>query len=56
MPYKRGLGRSPKVVVVRVSEEVYMWLLKRAEESGDSISSVVRRIIREAMKEGEGDA
>lgn len=52
MPFKRGLGRSPRVIVVRVSEDAYEWLLKQAEESGDSISSVVRRIIREAMRRG----
>lgn len=52
MPFKRGLGKAPRVIVVRVSEDDYEWLLKKAEENGDSISSVVRRIIRDAMRRG----
>ena len=50
MPYKRGLGREHRVVTVRVPENVYSWLLRQAESSGDSIAAVVRRLIREAMQ------
>ena len=49
MPYKRGLGREHRVITVRIPEEVYSWLLAKAEDSGESIATVVRRILREAM-------
>jgi len=51
MPYKRGLGRSPRVLTIRVSEDIYLWLAEKAEESGDSVASVVRKIIKENMKQ-----
>ncbi len=54
MPYKRGLGREHRSITVRIPYDVYSWLSAKAEESGDSVAAVVRRLLREAMRREVG--
>ena len=40
-------------IAVRVDDDMPMWLNKRAQKARESVSGVVRRLIRDAMTTGE---
>jgi len=46
---------KPKTIIIRITQEQHEWLMRRVQESGRTISEIIRDMLIEYLENKEGE-